>query len=154
MLAAWRCRIATSAAVVVPRPLIRGIRTASTATTPDFSWPDFDRWQAAFTAAGFFPPRWEGLEQAPPSCTPEAEAYRLRKLVLFQEWRDMLARQPRVRAHYARQGIRVRVERQDRYPSCLACDPCNGHEVGHEPDVMPPFHPGCRCVLVAIRARP
>lgn len=120
-------------------------------TTPDFSWPDFDRWQAAFIAAGSFPPGWEGLQHPPPAHTPEVEAYRTRKLALFHEWLDMLAQRPMVRAHYARQGIRVRVERQDQRPSCPACDPFHGREVGPDPAAMPPFHPGCRCVLVAMQ---
>jgi hypothetical protein len=124
------------------------------AVTRDFDWPDFDRWQSAFAAVGFFPPRWEGLEHKPRPHTPEAEAYRLRKSVLFQEWLDMLTHRSRIRAHYARQGIRARVERQDLRPPCLACDPFNGREVGPEPDAMPPFHPGCRCVLVAIHPGP
>ena len=119
-------------------------------TTRDFDWPDFDRWQATFAAAGVFPPRWEGLEHEPPAHTPEAEAYRLRKSHLFQEWLDMLAQRPAILAHYARQGIRARVERQDQRSSCPACDPLNGREVGPELDAMPPFHPGCRCVLVAM----
>jgi hypothetical protein len=137
---------------VAPPPLIDGTSMAS--TRHDFSWPDFDRWQAAFAAAGCFPPRWEGLERTPPAHSPEAEEYRLRKFVLFHEWLDMLAQRPVVRAHYARQGIRARVERQDRRPSCPACDPFHGHEVGPDLEGMPPFHPGCRCVLVASHPEP
>jgi len=125
-----------------------------TATTRDLPWPDFDRWQAAFAAAGLFPPRWEGLERAPLSSSAEAEAYRQRKLLLFREWLDMLANRPAMRAHYTRRGLRVRVERQDQQPPCLACDRFNGHEVGSELDALPPFHPGCRCVLVAMHPRP
>jgi len=128
--------------------------TAMPSTTRDFDWPDFDRWQAAFAAAGVFPPRWEGLAYAPPDHTAEAEEYRLRKLVLFQEWLDMLAQRPVVRAHYARQGIPARIERQDRRSPCPACDPVDGREVGPEIEAMPPFHPGCRCVLVAMRPGP
>ena len=120
----------------------------------DFSWPDFDRWQAAFRAAGLFPFRWEGLEHVPPAYSPEAEAYQRRKFVLFREWLDMLAQRPVVRAHYARHKIRVRVVRQDRRQSCPACDPFHGREVGHAFEAMPPFHPGCRCVLVAVHAGP
>ena len=122
--------------------------------THDFSWPDFDRWQAAFAAAGCFPSRWEGLESTPLPDRPEAEAYRLRKFDLFREWLDMLAARPMVRAHYARRGIRVRIERQDRQPSCPACDHVNGREVGPDLAEMPPFHPGCRCVLVAMHPEP
>jgi hypothetical protein len=139
---------------MAPPTLIDRIRTVPTAATPDFLWPDFDRWQAAFAAAGFFPPGWEGLEHAPPALAPEAEAYRLRKSLLFHEWLDRLAQRPVVQAHYARQGIRTRVERQDQRPSCPACDPFNGREVGPDVEAMPPFHPGCRCVLVAMHPGP
>jgi hypothetical protein len=139
---------------MAPPTLIDRIRTVPTAATPDFLWPDFDRWQAAFAAAGFFPPGWEGLEHAPPALAPEAEAYRLRKSLLFHEWLDRLAQRPVVQAHYARQGIRTRVERQDQRPSCPACDPFNGREVGPDVKAMPPFHPGCRCVLVAMHPGP
>jgi hypothetical protein len=137
----------SSPGALAPTPLIDRSRTAP---TPDFPWPDFDRWQAAFAAAGFFPPRWEGLEHAPPAHTPEEEAYRLRKSVLFHEWLDLLAQRPVIRAHYARQRIQARVERQDRRPSCPTCDRLNGCQVGSELEAMPPFHPGCRCVLVAM----
>jgi hypothetical protein len=123
-------------------------------TTADFSWPEFDRWQAAFAAAAIWPPGWEGLQCAPPAPTREAEAYRVRKLTLFCEWLDMVARRPAVRAHYARQGIRVQVVRQDERAPCPACDPVHGRELGPELDAMPPFHPGCRCVLVAMHATP
>src|SRR5262245_55819963 len=99
-------------------PLSDRTGTGPAASTPDFAWPDFDRWQAAFAAVGFFPPRWKGLERPPLAHSPETEAYRLRKLALFCEWRDMVANRPAVRAHYARQGIRTRVERQEPRPSC------------------------------------
>lgn len=120
------------------------------AGTPDFPWPDFDRWQATFAAAQVFPARWEGLHRVPSSHTPELEAYRLRKLGLHAEWLDMLDRRSNVRAHFTRQGIRARVARQDMRLPCPACDPLNAREVGAELEAMPPFHPGCRCVLVAI----
>jgi hypothetical protein len=140
--------------VAPPSTLIGQAARAMVETPEDFPWPDFDRWQAAYAAAGRFPPRWEGLEHAPPAHTPEAEAYQLRKFVLFQEWLDMVAQRSVIRAHYARKGIRARVERQDQRPSCAACDSFNGREVGGELDEMPPFHPGCRCVLVAMNPGP
>jgi hypothetical protein len=127
---------------------------ATVAATADFSWPDFDRWQAAFAEAETFPARWEGLHAAPPPHTPEAEAYHHRKLVLFSEWLDMLAQRTVALAHYARQGIPARVVRQDTGAACPACDPFNAREVGAGLDAMPPFHPGCRCVLVALHAPP
>jgi len=130
--------------------VLDGAKTPTDAGTPDFSWPDFDRWQAAFAAAEIFPARWEGLHRAPPADTPEVETYRLRKLGLFSEWLDMLARRATAHAHFSRQGIRARVARQDMRLPCPACDPFNTVEVGARLDAMPPFHPGCRCVLVAI----
>jgi hypothetical protein len=138
-----------------PRPSPRLIdRAAMATTTPDFAWPDFDRWQAAFAAAHVFPARWEGLHRIPPAHTLEEEAYRLRKLALLVEWLDMLARRSTVHAHFTRQGIRARVARQDTRLPCPACEPFNTREVGTEHDAMPPFHPGCRCVLVAIPVKP
>jgi hypothetical protein len=134
-------------------PLMDAARLLHDGDDGELPWPDFDRWQAAFAAAGVFPSRWEGLERAPLSHSPEAEVYRQRKSDLFREWLDMLANRRLVSAHYARQGLRVRVERQDRQPSCPACDPFNGREVGCEVDALPPFHPGCRCVLVALHPR-
>lgn len=122
--------------------------------TPDFLWPDFDRWQAAFAATDVFPARWEGLHRVPPTDGPEAETYRLCKLALFSEWLEMLTHRSTVRAHYARQGIRARVVRQDARPPCPACDPFDAREVGLELVAMPPFHPGCRCVLVAMDMGP
>jgi hypothetical protein len=116
----------------------------------DFAWPDFDRWQAIFTAAGAFPARWDGLHLAPPPGSAEAAIYQQRKLALFSEWLDMLAHRSVVVAHYARQGIRARIVRQDAEPACPACDPFHGRDVGPDLDTVPPFHPGCRCVLVAV----
>lgn len=139
---------------MAPSSVIDRTSTAPVGTTQDFSWPEFDRWQAAFAAAKIFPPRWEGLQCVPPAHTREAEAYQLRKLVLFCEWLDLCAHRPAVRAHYARQGIRARVVRQDERAPCPACDPFNARVVGPGLDAMPPFHPGCRCLLVAMRAVP
>jgi hypothetical protein len=148
-----RPRSSASAATAMASPgLIE--RAAMATTTPDFAWPDFDRWQAAFAAAHVFPARWEGLHRIPPAHTPEAEAYRLRKLALLVEWLDMLARRSTAHAHFTRQGIRARVARQDTRLPCPACEPFNTREVGTESDAMPPFHPGCRCVLVAIPVKP
>lgn len=119
---------------------------------PEFSWPEFDRWQAAFAAAERFPARWDGLHAAPPSGAPGSAAYRHRKLVLFFEWLDLLAKRSTALAHYANRGIRARVARQDTGSPCPACDPFHAREVGPRLDAVPPFHPGCRCVLVAIPA--
>lgn len=131
--------------------LIDPLATPDVTATQPLSWPEFDRWQAAFAAAQIVPPRWEGLQRIPPPHTREAEEYHLRKLAMFCEWTDMIARRPAVRAHYARQQIRVRVVRQDEHAPCPACEPFNAREVGAELDMMPPYHPGCRCVLVAVQ---
>ena len=133
--------------------LIDPLPTGTGAPRP-LSWPEFDRWQAAFAAAEVFPPGWEGLHRVPSPHTREAEEYHLRRLALFGEWIDMIARRPSVRAHYARQRIRVRVERQNEHAPCPVCEPLNAREVGPELDAMPPFHPGCRCVLVATHRGP
>lgn len=129
-------------------------RTSMATAFADFSWPDFDRWQAFFAAADSFPARWDGLHVVPAAHTPEAEAYQQRKLALFTDWLDMLDNRPRVLAHYARQGLRARIERQHAGPPCLACDPFNAQEAGPGLETVPPFHPGCRCVLQAVPAVP
>ena len=134
--------------------LIEGTVVARTVAVEDFAWPDFDRWQAFFTAAGTFPARWDGLHLAPRPGTPEIEVYHQRKLGLFSEWLDMVAHRSVVLAHYARQGIRARIVRQDAEPACPACDPFHGREVGSDLVTVPPFHPGCRCVLVAVHTAP
>jgi hypothetical protein len=120
----------------------------------DFSWPEFDRWQAFFAAADIFPAGWEGLHAVPEPRTPGAVAYHLRKLALFTEWLDMLERRAPALAHYARQGIRARIERQQVGPQCPACDPFNGRDAGPGLETVPPFHPGCRCVLQAVPMAP
>jgi hypothetical protein len=116
----------------------------------DFWWPEFNRWQALFVAADVFPARWEGLHVVPEPHTREAEVYQLRKLALFTEWLDMLESRAPALAHYARQGIRARIERQDAEPACPVCDPLTGRDAGPGLDTVPPFHPGCRCVLQAV----
>lgn len=130
--------------MIEPAPML------SADTAPDFAWPDFDRWQAFFTADGTFPAGWDGLHVAPPAQTLEAAVYHQRKQTLFSEWLDMLAHRSTVLAHYARQGIQARIERQHAGPACPVCDPFNAREVGPGLDAVPPFHPGCRCVLVAV----
>jgi hypothetical protein len=139
---------------VAPTALIERTDMPRAAAVEDFAWPDFDRWQAFFTAAEAFPSRWDGLHAAPPPRTPEAEVYLQRKLALFGEWLDMVAHRSVVRAHYARQGIRAKIVRQDADPACPACDPFHAREVGPDLDTAPPFHPGCRCVIVAMHTAP
>ena len=122
----------------------------ATAADPGASWPAFHRWQALFAAAEMFPAAWEGLHVAPAPDSPAAEEYERRKILLFSEWVDMLARRPAMLAHYTRQGIQARIVRQHPEQACPACDPFNMRELTPELDAMPPFHPGCRCVLMAV----
>jgi hypothetical protein len=121
-----------------------------------FTWPEFDRWQAIFTERGTFPARWDGLQVVPAPQTSLAAraAYRLRKLDLLFEWLDTLRRGATALGHYTRQGKRARIVQQEDGLRCAVCESFNGHEVGHGGDTVPPIHPGCRCVLMAVTAAP
>jgi hypothetical protein len=116
-----------------------------------FTWSEFDRWQAFFTARGLFPHRWDGLQVVPTSAESPAMhvTYRLRKLELLLEWLDTLRRQTVDLRHYARQGRGVRIVRQDDGHRCPVCESFNAREVTPGTDATPPLHPGCRCVLMA-----
>jgi hypothetical protein len=120
----------------------------------DFAWPDFDRWQAFFAAADRFPACWDGLRVVPPPGTPAAEAYLLRKTALFTEWLDMIDQRARTLEHYTRQGLRTRIERQHTGQACPVCDRFDAREAGPDLESIPPFHPGCRCVLQAVPTVP
>jgi hypothetical protein len=133
--------------------------SAPTSAVPEdraFTWPEFDRWQRFFDACGMFPARWNGLEAAPPPQAPPAEAasYRTRKLDLLFEWLDTLVHGAVSFGHYRRHGVRARIVRQGDGGRCPACESFNGHEVGLGGAPMPPIHPGCRCVLVAMTEAP
>jgi len=119
-----------------------------------FTWPEFDRWQAFFAARGAFPARWEGLQAAPAFQTSQSArvAYQLRKLDLLVEWLDRLARGAAALGHYTKQGMRARIVRQGDGQRCPACESWEGREVRHGKDTVPPIHPGCRCVLMAVSA--
>ena len=121
-----------------------------------FTWPEFDRWQGFFAARGAFPIRWDGLHVVPaPQTSPAARsAYRVRKLDLLFEWLDTLVRGAAALGHYTRQGRRARIVRQEDGQRCPVCESFNGHEVRHGRDTVPPIHPGCRCVLMAVTAVP
>lgn len=121
-----------------------------------FTWPEFDRWHAFFSASGMFPARWDGLHAVPAPQTPPAASaiYRTRKLDLLFEWLDTLVHGAAAFSHYRRQGVRARIVRQGGAGRCPVCESFNGHEVRHGGDPMPPIHPGCRCVLVAMTEAP
>ena len=131
-----------------------GATTVTVLGERGFTWPEFDRWQAIFAAGGMFPSRWNGLQEVPSSRTTAAmnAAYRLRKLDLLLEWLDTLRRGASALHHYTRQGVRVRIVQQGDGLRCPACESLNGREVGRGSDPLPPIHPGCRCVLMAVPA--
>jgi hypothetical protein len=60
-------------------------------------------------------------------------------------------------ARYAKLGVRARITRQGEGRPCPVCDPFDHLEVHGAPGEMPPFHPGCRCLILPIvgaRSRP
>src|SRR5262249_57962933 len=73
---------------------------------------------------------------------------------LLLEWLDTLRRGATALHHYTRQGIRARIVQQGDRLRCPVCELFNGREVRRGSDTMPPIHPGCRCVLVALTAVP
>jgi hypothetical protein len=134
------------------RPWDEFFATAPALGDHAFTWPEFDRWQAFFRARGSFPVRWEGLQQVPAASTAAADDYRRRKLGLLLEWLDALARRSSVIAHYARRGLGTRIAQQDARDACAVCTLLVARPEGVSPDLMPPFHPGCRCLLLAAPA--
>jgi hypothetical protein len=120
----------------------------------ELAWSDFDRWQAFFAEADCFPAGWEDLRGVPPPRTAEAEAYLLRKTALFTDWLDRLQQRAPTLEHDTRQGLRARIERQHAGQDCPVCAPFDGREAGPELATVPPFHPGCRCVLQAVSTGP
>jgi hypothetical protein len=133
-------------------PVIEGMAAAM--AVQDFAWPDFDWWQAFFAEVGRFPTTWDGLQVVPPPRTLEAEAYLLRKTALFDEWTQMLGQRAHALEHYTRQGLQARIERQHTGQACAVCDSFDAQEAGPELERVPPFHPGCRCVLKAVLTDP
>lgn len=131
-------------------------RPVSSLAERGFTWPEFDRWQAFFTARGAFPVRWEGLHvvPAPQTSATARAAYQQRKLDLLFEWLDTLTRRATTLGHYTRQGLRARIVPQGDGRPCPACESFSAHEVTPGSDALPPFHPGCRCVLMAVPAAP
>lgn len=122
----------------------------------DFEWPEFDRWYGVFARRGVFPPLWEGLEHRPcrAASSPIRQAYHEQKLYLLVDWLQALditrAEVRAALARYAKLGVGARITRQGGGSPCPACDPLDHREVNEIPD-LPPFHPGCRCVILANR---
>jgi hypothetical protein len=123
--------------------------------TRDFEWPEFDRWHTIFARSGAFPPLWDGLERRPhggdPS--PARDAYRRQKLYLLIDWlHGLVATRAEMRAalaRYHKQGLRAEITRQSAFITCPACDPLSQGSVPRDAPDVPPFHPGCRCLLLA-----
>ena len=118
----------------------------------DFGWPEFDRWQAFFADRGKFPPLWDELKTTPPrrASSEHRDAYCQHKLRLLLDWLQSFETTREALAHYARRGIRAEITRQGDGAPCPVCDPFNHWEVKGMREGLPPFHPGCRCLIVAI----
>ena len=126
----------------------------------DFSWPEFDRWQALFAERWEFPPLWGELKTTPTrrASAESRQAYQEYKLYLLLHWLESLettrAQARAMLARYARQGVRAKIARQADGTPCPVCDPLNHREVRDNGWDLPPFHPGCRCLVLAVTQRP
>jgi hypothetical protein len=126
----------------------------------DFQWPEFDRWQRLFASRRQFPPLWERLTEIPSGSTMSElrEVYREHKLFLLLHWLHGLeiARHEMAAAvgRYAKLGLRARVARQGVGRPCPACDPFEHRQVSGVAGEIPPFHPGCRCLILPIIREP
>ena len=122
----------------------------------DFRWPEFDRWQAFFAGSWKFPPLWDELKKIPAlRAAPHIrDSYRGQKLYLLLHWLQSLettrAHTRAALARYAKRGIRAEVARQGNGAPCPVCDPLNHREVKDGLRDLPPFHPGCRCLVLAM----
>lgn len=121
----------------------------------DFEWPEFDRWYEFFASRGAFPPLWRGLKQTPsPLASSEIRhAYQEQKLYLLVDWLlGLAASRAETRAalaRYARRRLAAEVVRQGDGAPCPVCDPLNHCRVKYNQRDIPPFHPGCRCLVLA-----
>ena len=121
----------------------------------DFEWPEFDRWYPVFAHRGLFPPLWEGLEHRPYRDAPLSirQAYQERKLYLLLDWlHGLIATRAEMRAtlaRYALRGLGAQIARQRADVTCPACDLLNHENVPRTSKHVPPFHPGCRCLILA-----
>jgi len=118
----------------------------------DFGWREFDRWHAFFTERDRFPPLWEELKTIPIlHASPDMRnAYRQHKFYLLLDWLQNIETTRAAIARYSRRGLRAETARQGGGAPCPICDLFNHREMNDEVTSSPPFHPGCRCVVVAI----
>ena len=118
----------------------------------EFAWPEFDRWHAFFAQRGNFPPLWDEVKKIPNlRDSPDIRnAYRRHKVHLLLDWLQSLEGSRAALARYRGRGVRAKITRQGDGARCPACDPFNHCEVKDKQEELPPFHPGCRCLVVAI----
>lgn len=123
---------------------------------PDFQWPEFDRWHTLFAECGVFPSLWEGLDYRPlrgDPWTATRQAYRTQKFCLLITWlHGLVVTRAEMRAaltRYTARGLSAEITRQNIDLACPVCDPLNHGYVPRESRNVPPFHPGCRCLIVA-----
>jgi hypothetical protein len=118
----------------------------------EFAWPEFDRWRAFFAQREKFPPLWDEVKRIPNlRDSPEIrDAYRRHKFYLLLDWLQSLQASRSALAHYRERGVRAKITRQGDGARCPACDLFNHREVKDKQEELPPFHPGCRCLVVAI----
>jgi hypothetical protein len=127
--------------------------------TRDFEWPEFDRWHTVFTERGHFPPLWDEVERRPGGDAPWAfwQAYQHRKLYLLIDWlHGLIVTRAEMRAalaRYAVLGLTAEITRQSPEITCPVCDRLNNENVLAHPGDVPPFHPGCRCLILAAPSR-
>lgn len=137
-----------------PDPFVSSVLARMTGW--DFGWPEFDRWQAFFARQVRLPALWEGLRTVPAGGASLAvrEAYRRRKLMLLLDWLRALDATRVALARYRQRGVRTAIARQGDRAACPVCDPFDRREVVAAGAPLPPFHPGCRCLLMASAPRP
>jgi hypothetical protein len=127
--------------------------------THDFEWPEFDRWHTLFTERGHFPPLWDEVERRPGADASWAtwQAYQHRKLYLLIDWlHGLVVTRAEMRAavtRYTVLGLDAEITRQSAEIACPVCDRLNNENVLQHPTDVPPFHPGCRCLILAAPSR-
>ena len=131
--------------------------------TREFHWPEFDRWQSLFARCGHFPPMWDEVARplGPDGPWRAWQSYQHRKLYLLIDWlHGLVVTRAEMRAaltRYAGRGLVAEITRQSAEISCPMCDRLNNENACHRPEDIPPFHPGCRCIILAaprLRADP
>ena len=127
--------------------------------TRQFEWPEFDRWYTIFAQRGHFPTLWDGVARlpCPDDSWPAWQAYQSRKLYLLIDWLyGLVVTRAEMRSaltRYAVLGLPAEITRQSAEIACPVCDRWTNVDIGDEPHSVPPFHPGCRCLILATPSR-